>query len=646
MHLKRTLLSLVGVTLTGLTIAGASFATAAAPVNTAAPVVTGYAHVGYTLTTTAGKWTASPTAKYTYQWQDSANGTSGWADVTGATKSSYPVVVGEATKYLRVVVTATNTAGTATANSVATAAVGNAAPSATTDPAITGDTHVGYAAKVSAGVWDANHPNVTVKYQWQLCTDKTDASTCADVLKGTGSSYTPVAADAGKFLRAKVTASNAVKPTAQTTTKTTGIVQTAIANAAPVISTKPALTAANGYFVGQTVKTDQGDWDVSVLKHVKYQWQNCTDKTDASTCADISSKSASSSYKLVAGDLAKFIRVKVSGDDGQLAHAASVFSNIVQTAVANDQVAPAYTTGGGLDDSSPSVGDSVTFSHGTYTGTPAPSFTYQWYQCSATSTDVKPVGCVAIKTATSASYTVLAGDAGKKLRVGVVAKNFVKTLPVRYSGFATVAGAAVPSNSVLPAVTGTAQVGQLLTAGNGTWSGTPTGYTYQWQTSANGTSGWTNLAGATSSTYTVLVGDLGSYLRVQVNASNGTGSGTAVNSAATAQVAAANSAPSYTSGGGIDNLAPADTDLLTATAGTWAGSPAPSFTYQWQSCADDGSGNADLTSCTDIAGATSSTYTVDAAGDNLSGRFVVVVVTGTNGSGSSSQTFATTTAVA
>ena len=41
--------------------------------------------------------------------------------------------------------------------------------------------------------------------------------------------------------------------------------------------------------------------------------------------------------------------------------------------------------------------------------------------------------------------------------------------------------AAAPSNTTPPAVTGTPKVGQTLTVSNGTWTGSPTGYTYQWQ---------------------------------------------------------------------------------------------------------------------------------------------------------------------
>jgi len=42
-------------------------------------------------------------------------------------------------------------------------------------------------------------------------------------------------------------------------------------------------------------------------------------------------------------------------------------------------------------------------------------------------------------------------------------------------------GGGAPVNSVLPVISGTAQTGSTLTASTGTWTNSPTGYTYQWQ---------------------------------------------------------------------------------------------------------------------------------------------------------------------
>ena len=53
---------------------------------------------------------------------------------------------------------------------------------------------------------------------------------------------------------------------------------------------------------------------------------------------------------------------------------------------------------------------------------------------------------------------------------------------------ATARSAAAPSNTSLPAVAGSAKVGQTLTVSNGSWTGSPTGYAYQWQRCTSSTS--------------------------------------------------------------------------------------------------------------------------------------------------------------
>ena len=85
-----------------------------------------------------------------------------------------------------------------------------------------------------------------------------------------------------------------------------------------------------------------------------------------------------------------------------------------------------------------------------------------------------------------------------------------------------------PANTVAPAVTGTPDVGQVLSCSTGTWTGTPTPtYTYQWQ--RNGT----NISGQTANTYTIQSGDEGTSIRCRVTGTNATGSATANSNAVT-----------------------------------------------------------------------------------------------------------------
>ena len=76
--------------------------------------------------------------------------------------------------------------------------------------------------------------------------------------------------------------------------------------------------------------------------------------------------------------------------------------------------------------------------------------------------------------------------------------------------------------------------------------------------------------------------------------------------------------------------------VLTANPGTWTGSPAPTYTYQWRRC------NAAGASCVDIAGATALDLHADDHGRRLDDP---VVVTGTNPAGNASATSAQTAVV-
>lgn len=90
--------------------------------------------------------------------------------------------------------------------------------------------------------------------------------------------------------------------------------------------------------------------------------------------------------------------------------------------------------------------------------------------------------------------------------------------------------AVAPASTAVPTITGTAQVGETLTATNGTWSGSPSPtYARQW------TVGGTDISGATATTYVPTEGDVGKTITVTVTATNSAGSSSAT-SAATAAV--------------------------------------------------------------------------------------------------------------
>jgi hypothetical protein len=186
-------------------------------------------------------------------------------------------------------------------------------------------------------------------------------------------------------------------------------------------------------------------------------------------------------------------------------------------------------------------------------------------------------------------------------RVGPLMIAIVACLAFTATGLA--ATAAAPVNTSPPTISGTAQVGQTLTAGNGTWSNAPTSFAYQWLRCNGGGNSCANLANGTQQTYTLVGADAGSTMRVRVTATNADGSSSA-QSEQTAVVAPVTSsaAPKNTAPPTIAGTAKVG-QTLTASEGTWSGNPT-GYAFQWQRC------DADVAVCSNVVGATTKTYLV------------------------------------
>ncbi len=170
----------------------------------------------------------------------------------------------------------------------------------------------------------------------------------------------------------------------------------------------------------------------------------------------------------------------------------------------------------------PVVGEVLNTTNGTWTNSPT-SFAYQWQRCSGS--------CSNITGAISSSYTVASADLGDTIQVIVTATNSGGSAQQTSAptGTVTAGSGAIPimagNPTNLPAITGNAVQGDVLTASAGTWTNSPTSYAYQWQDCTGPTC--TNIPGATSSTYTVQASDVAHSLAAVVTATNSSGSGSA-----------------------------------------------------------------------------------------------------------------------
>src|SRR6266508_99091 len=93
------------------------------PVNTSPPTISGTPQDGQTLTASPGSWSGTQPITYADQWQRCNSSGANCAPISGATSPTYAVTSADVGSTLRVAVTATNSAGSATASSNATAVV-------------------------------------------------------------------------------------------------------------------------------------------------------------------------------------------------------------------------------------------------------------------------------------------------------------------------------------------------------------------------------------------------------------------------------------------------------------------------------------------------------------------------------------------
>ena len=188
-----------------------------------------------------------------------------------------------------------------------------------------------------------------------------------------------------------------------------------------------------------------------------------------------------------------------------------------------------------------------------------------------------------IAGANASSYVLAATDVGDTVRVVVTATNAAGAVPASSEASAVVkasTGPSAPVNTAVPTIGGSPEEGQTLSATTGSWSGSPTSFSYEWQRCEGSVGACTAIAGAHAKTYVLVSADVGHTVRVVVTAEGAGGSASAA-SARTAAVSA-RPAPVNTAVPTIGG-SPEEGQTLSATTGSWSGSPT-SFSYEWQRC--------------------------------------------------------------
>ena len=511
----------------GQTVNGAAGNTLA----TGAPTITGTAQVGQTLTagTTAIMDADGLTSvSYTYQWIRVATDNTE-TNISSAAASTYMLVAADQGTTVKVTVSFTDDANNPeTLTSAATATV-SAAPNtpATGAPTITGTAQVGQTLTAgTTAIMDADGlTSVSYTYQWiRVATDNTETN----ISSAAASTYMLVAADQGTTVKVTVSFTDDANNPETLTSAATATVSAAantLATGAPTITG----TAQ----VGQTLTAGTtAIMDADGLTSVSYTYQWIRVATD-NTETNISS-AAASTYMLVAADQGTTVKVTVSfTDDANNPETLTSAATATVSAAANTLATGAPTITGTAQ-----VGQTLTA--GTTAimdadGLTSVSYTYQWIRVATDNTETN------ISSATASTYTLVAADQGTTVKVTVSFTDDANN-PETLTSAATAAVSAAANTLATgaPTITGTAQVGQTLTASttgiadaNGLTSPT---YTYQW-IRVDGTDE-ADIAAANSSTYILGAADLGTTLKVRVTFADDLGYTETLTSAATATVGA------------------------------------------------------------------------------------------------------------
>jgi hypothetical protein len=206
-------------------------------------------------------------------------------------------------------------------------------------------------------------------------------------------------------------------------------------------------------------------------------------------------------------------------------------------AAASPVVAPAVLTDTSFL-AAPEVGEAVSISEGTWSGTRGTAFTYSWYQCtrSGEATSVSrgraPSRCSRIRDAEAVTYTPAAKDLGKFLRLAVTASNVALPRGITRFSAASAAVEGAPQLTSWPKTVRSPRIGRAARSTDGRYVGTsPITKNYAWYSCTNSVSssttldpGCTLIAGAISTQMTPGSELNGLYLMFAVTASNAYGS--------------------------------------------------------------------------------------------------------------------------
>jgi hypothetical protein len=353
---------------------------------------------------------------------------------------------------------------------------------------------------------------LTYAYQWQRC--DTNGANCANT-GAAGSTYTLTSADVGSTIVVAVTASNSVG------SGTTMSTATAVVQASSNTLFSDGFESGN--FSAWTLVKTGGDGSAvvqsSIVKTGSYAAQ-LSETSNSGSLAYVRKKLASPQVDLTASGDFQVLQQGASGGNvpffrfftGGGTRIITLYRHNV-----NGKIQVGYGGGNFASSSTLALNTWANLQlHVTISG-------------AASTVEVRLNGTLIYST-TSASLGT-AAVASLQLGNETAAQKFTLAAD---NITAQTSNTGPPVNTAPPAILGSAQQGQALTASPGSWSGAqPIGYAYQWQRCDTNGANCANV-GTADSSYTLTSADVGSTIVVAVTASNSAGTATASSAATTA----------------------------------------------------------------------------------------------------------------
>ena len=165
-----------------------------APSNNTAPTISGTTTNGQSLTGARGTWLGYPTPTYTYQWKRSSSASGTYTNISGATSLNYTLTDSDVGQYIKLAVTATNSSGSATELSAASAQIADMVRPTTTTTSTTVALVIEVTAPAStvpSVLSQAATPKITTKTQPTTATGTNSTTTTSTVASSSTTTSVP-----------------------------------------------------------------------------------------------------------------------------------------------------------------------------------------------------------------------------------------------------------------------------------------------------------------------------------------------------------------------------------------------------------------------------------------------------------------------